>query len=89
MTFTYLWSKNGVAIGGATNPTYNIPSAAVGDSGTYTVLVSDTAGQSTTGTSVLTISSGVPAMGPGALGALALLLVTAGVPFLRARKAKS
>lgn len=88
VTFTYQWSKNGVAIGSATNASYNIPSAASTDSGTYTVLVSDTAGQSTTGTSVLTIGSAVPAMGPWALASLALLLLTSGVPFLRARRAK-
>lgn len=46
-TLAYQWYRNGVAISGATASTYTIPSSAVADWGTYTVVVS-------TGTSLIT-----------------------------------
>ena len=85
VTFTYQWYKNSGTIGGATSSTYTIPSLAGGDSGTYSVTVSDTAGDHTSGTSVLSVSSPVPAMAPWAVATLALLLFFAAAPCLRAR----
>jgi hypothetical protein len=54
---TYQWKKNGVNIGGATASSYNIPSTATADAGTYTVVVSGTCTPSlTSNASVLTIN---------------------------------
>jgi hypothetical protein len=89
VTFTYQWYKNSGTIGGATSPTYTIINATTGNSGTYTVVVSDTAGDTTTGTSVLNISAGVPIMAPWGFVSMALLLVCVAGPFLRAKHLKS
>ncbi|MGB0579372.1 MAG: beta strand repeat-containing protein [Limisphaerales bacterium] len=51
---TYQWSKNGVAISGATNPTYAIPSVTAGDAGSYTVVVSNNGGSVTSVVATLT-----------------------------------
>lgn len=52
---TFQWSKDGAEIAGATAPTYTIPSVSVGDSGTYTVRVSNTAGSVVSGTYILDV----------------------------------
>jgi hypothetical protein len=50
----YQWRRNGVAIAGATNATYNISSVAKTDLGTYTVIVSNSDGVVTSSDAVLT-----------------------------------
>lgn len=45
--FTYQWSKNGVQIPGATAGVYSIPSFNLTFSGTYSVVVSNSAGSDT------------------------------------------
>ena len=56
----YQWSKSGVAIGGATSASFNIAAAASGDAGTYTVLVSNSAGSVTSSGAVLIVGSAPP-----------------------------
>lgn len=59
---TYQWSKSGTMIGGATNPSYTTPPTASGDNGaTFTVKVSNVAGNQTSNPATLTVnpSSGV------------------------------
>jgi hypothetical protein len=46
-TLTYQWFKDGVAVGGATNATYPIPSLQLGDAGQYSVTVSSGFGSTT------------------------------------------
>ncbi|MBX2903562.1 MAG: immunoglobulin domain-containing protein [Chitinophagales bacterium] len=52
---TYQWKKNNVNISGATSASYNIASAAAGDAGSYTVVVSGTCGSVTSSAATLTI----------------------------------
>jgi hypothetical protein len=54
----YQWSKNNVAILGATGSTYSIASAQSRDSGTYTVRVWNGAGEATSAGAVLTVNGG-------------------------------
>lgn len=42
--FSYQWSKNGVAISGATAATYTVPPAQTGDAGNYSVVVTNSVG---------------------------------------------
>jgi hypothetical protein len=65
-TPTYQWRKNGVNISGATNATYTIASSLPPDSGTYSVLVSTSAGSVLSSNATLTVTT--PAF-PGAEGA--------------------
>ena len=51
----YQWSFNGVAIAGATNATLTLPAVAATSQGTYTVLVSDSAGGALSTGAVLTV----------------------------------
>lgn len=37
--YTFRWRKGGTPINGATNPTYTIPSATIGDAGNYDVII--------------------------------------------------
>jgi Immunoglobulin domain len=53
--FTYLWKKNGVTIVGATTNAYTIPAAALGDAGTYTVTVSNSAGSATSNNAIIAV----------------------------------
>ena len=53
----YQWRTNGVAIAGATNATYNVASAALSDSGTYTVLVYNDIISVLSSNSVITVSA--------------------------------
>ncbi len=60
---SYQWKKNGTAIPGATSPGYTTPPAMSSDNGAqFTVVVSNTAGASTTTIATLTV---VPATPPG------------------------
>lgn len=54
---TYQWQKNGVPIPDATSASYTIASAALGDSGDYTVVVSDVAGSTTSSVATLTVTT--------------------------------
>ena len=56
----YQWSKNGAAITGATSGSYLIATTAGADAGSYTVLVSSTAGSVTSAAAVLTVNPVVP-----------------------------
>ena len=53
--FTYQWKKGGVNIGDATNAAFIIASAQPADAATYTVLVSNGAGNATGGPAVLSL----------------------------------
>jgi len=61
---TYQWQKDGVNISTATNPSYLINGVAIGDTGTYSVVVTSTAGntsQTTTAFMRLSVTvAGVP-----------------------------
>ena len=58
----YQWRRDGTAIAGATNATFSLASAALADSGTYTVTATNSVGTATSAPAVLTVnaSSGVP-----------------------------
>jgi hypothetical protein len=73
-SLTYQWYKNGVAIQGATNPSYTISSPSGSDAGTYSVNVTDSTGDVTTSSYTLTVTNSIPAMPPLALAAMGLLL---------------
>ncbi len=53
---TYQWYKNGTAISGGTNSTYNIPSAAGTDWGSYTVIATNAAGSTTSSAASLVVN---------------------------------
>jgi len=55
-TPTFQWSKNGVAIAGATGTSLTLNNVAVADSGTYTVAATNSAG-SATSSAVLTVNA--------------------------------
>jgi len=52
----YQWRKNGSAIGGATNASYSIASAQTGDSGAYSVLVSNLTGTTLSSNAALVVN---------------------------------
>jgi len=54
---TYDWKKDGTSISGATNATYSIASAATRDAGSYTVVVSNSAGSVTSTAASLTVTA--------------------------------
>jgi hypothetical protein len=54
---SYQWRKDGGAISGATGSTYNIPSTIVGDSGDYTVVITNTSGSITSSIATLNVSA--------------------------------
>ncbi|HEY9153775.1 MAG TPA: immunoglobulin domain-containing protein, partial [Opitutaceae bacterium] len=58
---TYQWQKGGVAISGATSSSFTIASTSSGDAGTYTVVVSNTAGNVTSNGATLTLTASVVA----------------------------
>ena len=58
---TYQWSKNGVAIPGATSSSLTFPTAALSDTGAYSVVIADPAGTVTSSSASLTVS---PVGGP-------------------------
>ncbi len=58
--FTYQWKKNGVTIAGATGATYSIAHVTLTDAGTYTVVVTNSVGHTTSSGAVLTVTA-IPA----------------------------
>jgi hypothetical protein len=58
---TYVWKKDGTAIAGATSATYTIASVAIGDAGSYTVVVTDPLGSATSIAATLTVTAAVTA----------------------------
>ncbi len=56
-TLSYQWYKNGAAIGGATSPSFTLTHAAATDAGTYTAVISNSAGSVTTAPIVVTVGS--------------------------------
>lgn len=56
-SMTYQWRKNGVNISGATSSSYNIPTVQTGDSGTYTVVITNSCGSSTSNNASLTVNA--------------------------------
>jgi hypothetical protein len=55
--FTYQWYLNGVAIAGATNYQYSIPSPVLSDAGTYSVTITNSAGSVTSSAATLVVSA--------------------------------
>jgi kumamolisin len=77
-SLTYQWYMNGNLISGATSASYTIPSTSTGSAGTYTVIVTDPFGSTTSSSFTLTINQAVPAMpawGWFVLPVLILLLI--------------
>lgn len=60
----YQWRKNGTNIIGQTNTTLSMPSAKLADNGTYSVIVSNSAGTITSSNAVLTIPAMPAAITP-------------------------
>ena len=59
-TLTYQWSKNGSPISGATYSTYSISSTSTSDAGSYTVVVTNSAGSVTSSAATLTVTATKP-----------------------------
>lgn len=84
-TLTYQWQKNAVEIAGATSASYTTPATSAADSGAdFTVVVSDSAGSTTSSPATLTVSdpqppalTGQPQSQTVALGQAASFAVTA------------
>ncbi len=53
----YRWRKNGTFINGANSTTLSLPSAGAGDAGSYTVVVTNSAGSVTSSVAVLTVNA--------------------------------
>ncbi|HVU35927.1 MAG TPA: immunoglobulin domain-containing protein [Opitutaceae bacterium] len=60
MPMTYVWKKDGLTITGATNPNYSISSVQGTDGGSYTVTISNVAGNATSQAAVLTVAPPAP-----------------------------
>jgi len=58
---TYQWRKDGTAISGATGSTYSISSTATSDAGSYTVVVTNSAGSATSNAATLTVTAAATA----------------------------
>ena len=56
-SLTYDWKKDGMSISGATNATYTIASAATSDAGSYTVVISNSAGSVTSTAASLIVTA--------------------------------
>ncbi|HWA24327.1 MAG TPA: immunoglobulin domain-containing protein [Lacunisphaera sp.] len=74
----YQWRKDGNNIGGATSSTFSINSTATGDAGTYSVVVSNSAGSATSNGATLTVTAAATA--PSITTQPANVSVTAGQP---------
>jgi len=57
--FTYVWKKDGTTITGATSATYTIGSVATGDAGSYTVVVTNSAGSVSSSAATLTVTAAI------------------------------
>ena len=57
--FTYQWYKNGVSLPAATEVVYSISSAQATDAGTYSAVVSNSAGSATSNGATLTVAASV------------------------------
>lgn len=57
--FTYQWRLNGAAIPGATNNPLTLPNVSAANAGSYTVVVTNSAGSVTGSAAILTVVSGV------------------------------
>jgi pectate lyase len=55
---TYQWTKNGNAIAGVTTPTYTFAGAAIGDTGSYAVVVTNSVGSVTSVPAALVVMKG-------------------------------
>jgi hypothetical protein len=60
LPLTNQWYKNDTRLTGQTNLTFSIPNAAVGDSGSYTLVVANAYGSSTSAVQTITVSAGPP-----------------------------
>jgi len=58
---SYQWRFNGAAIGGANSPVLRLSGVTVANAGSYTVAVSNNAGNASSNAAVLTVSAGAPA----------------------------
>lgn len=82
-TLTYQWRKGGSNIGGATGPTFTIPSVTANSAGNYDCVITDNCGNVTSNVATLTIASGGPTIsahpqtGYGCIGGTKVLSVTA------------
>ncbi|MEP7243833.1 MAG: immunoglobulin domain-containing protein [Gammaproteobacteria bacterium] len=56
-SLTYQWQKDGASITGATGATYNIPSVALNQAGSYTVVVTNPVGSVTSAAAALTVTA--------------------------------
>ena len=56
-SLAYQWSKDGVALSGATSASFTLANAATSDSGAYTVAVSNSAGSVTSAAATVTITA--------------------------------
>jgi hypothetical protein len=54
---TYVWRRDGTAITKQTFPTYTISAVAAGDAGSYTVVVTNSAGSATSNAATLTVTA--------------------------------
>jgi hypothetical protein len=69
-SLTYRWFKDGVALSGATNPTYTVSSAALSDAGSYTVTASNELGSATSQPAIVTVSAAGASVGGTASAAV-------------------
>ncbi|MDB2358071.1 immunoglobulin domain-containing protein, partial [Opitutales bacterium] len=60
-SLSYQWQKGGVAIAGATSASYTLSSVSASDAGSYTVVVSNSAGGVTSNAATLTVESALSA----------------------------
>ena len=58
---SYQWRKDGTAISGATSSTYSISSTSTSDAGSYTVVVTNSAGSATSNAATLTVTAAATA----------------------------
>jgi hypothetical protein len=59
-TLTYQWQKDGAAIDGATSPTFSINSTLMTDAGSYSVVVANAAGTTTSDSAILSVTPATP-----------------------------
>lgn len=80
--FSYQWQFNGSTISGATSSTYSIASAASNNNGIYSVIVTSSAGSTTSNFSLVVNDPGTsaPTMPPWALTLMAALLIWVAAP---------